>query len=266
MFDRGAEGESLTADILSALGPEWVVFHDQRWPGRLRANIDHIVLGPGGIFVIDSKNWSGDLRVDGHRLRQNGRHRERAVAAVADAALTVAEMISPFASSVRPVLCFTREEPMSGWVRDVMVSSTSTLVSMLESRELILETDQVSAAATHLDMQLRAAAESSPAPRPATPGAKPRLVTSANPRSMPDHPPPRQHRVARRTKASLGRQIAILVSGGVLYVSIPSLLPAVGDAVSEVIVGQVDDEPATCRTDSKPTAKERPAATASACD
>ena len=63
MFEKGAAGETRTAEALAALGPEWVVLHDQRWPGRRLANIDHVVIGPGGIFVIDSKNWSGDLRV-----------------------------------------------------------------------------------------------------------------------------------------------------------------------------------------------------------
>ena len=61
MYERGAEGEARTAAVLAAMPPEWVAIHDVRWPGRRFANIDHIVLGPGGIFIVDSKNWSGQV-------------------------------------------------------------------------------------------------------------------------------------------------------------------------------------------------------------
>jgi Nuclease-related domain len=33
----------------------WAVLHDLAVP-RSRANIDHLVIGPGGVFVIDSKH------------------------------------------------------------------------------------------------------------------------------------------------------------------------------------------------------------------
>src|SRR5688500_611754 len=82
-WERGAEGESATARVLAALPPDWVVLHDLRWPGRRFANIDHLVIGPGGVFVVDSKNWTGRVAVDGGVLRQNGRSREKAVAGCA---------------------------------------------------------------------------------------------------------------------------------------------------------------------------------------
>ena len=82
-WDRGAAGEEATARALASLPPEWTVLHDVRWPGRRKANIDHVVIGPGGVFVIDSKYWSGTVSVAGDVLRQNGRSREKVVAAVA---------------------------------------------------------------------------------------------------------------------------------------------------------------------------------------
>ena len=57
---RGAEGECRTARVLNSLPDEYVVYHDfhvRRSDGRRENwNIDHIVLGPSGVFVIDSKN------------------------------------------------------------------------------------------------------------------------------------------------------------------------------------------------------------------
>jgi hypothetical protein len=58
---RGARGERRTARQLDRLTDRgWVVFHDLAVPGS-RANVDHLAVGPSGIFLIDSKNWRGRL-------------------------------------------------------------------------------------------------------------------------------------------------------------------------------------------------------------
>jgi hypothetical protein len=52
---RGAAGEVATAAILDGLNSRrWVVLHDLRIP-RSRANIDHLVIGPTGVWVVDTK-------------------------------------------------------------------------------------------------------------------------------------------------------------------------------------------------------------------
>jgi hypothetical protein len=59
---RGAEGERHTARLLDRLtGDGYVVFHDLAVPGDTSANVDHLVIGPTGVFVIDSKQWSGSV-------------------------------------------------------------------------------------------------------------------------------------------------------------------------------------------------------------
>ena len=40
-----------------------VVLHDRRVPGRGRANIDHIAIGPGGVTVIDTKSSRGRVQI-----------------------------------------------------------------------------------------------------------------------------------------------------------------------------------------------------------
>jgi hypothetical protein len=57
----GAEGEETLARELGALDGIRLL-HDRRIPGS-RANIDHIVLAPGGVFVVDAKNYRGLIRV-----------------------------------------------------------------------------------------------------------------------------------------------------------------------------------------------------------
>ncbi|HZO66196.1 MAG TPA: nuclease-related domain-containing protein [Kribbellaceae bacterium] len=71
---RGAAGERRTARLLGPLEQlGWVVLHDLAVPGG-RANIDHLAIGPGGIFVVDSKQYRGRLQLDGSGRLWHGRY------------------------------------------------------------------------------------------------------------------------------------------------------------------------------------------------
>jgi hypothetical protein len=55
----GAHGEETAGHYLDALRAEGMaVLHDRRIPGS-KANIDHIVIGPAGVFIVDPKNYRG---------------------------------------------------------------------------------------------------------------------------------------------------------------------------------------------------------------
>ena len=64
-WQQGAEGEAATARALNARlrHSDVIVIHDRRIPGRGRANIDHIAVGPGGITVIDTKSSRGRVQL-----------------------------------------------------------------------------------------------------------------------------------------------------------------------------------------------------------
>jgi hypothetical protein len=70
---RGAAGERRTARLLASLERRgWAVLHDLAIPGT-QANIDHLVIGLGGVLVIDSKQYRGRLRLDRHGMVWHGR-------------------------------------------------------------------------------------------------------------------------------------------------------------------------------------------------
>jgi hypothetical protein len=59
---RGAAGEEATARLLARLpARRWVVRHDLRIPGS-RANLDHLVIGPSGVWVVDTKTTRAEVR------------------------------------------------------------------------------------------------------------------------------------------------------------------------------------------------------------
>jgi hypothetical protein len=65
-WKKGAEGEVRAAARLAKLLDESGVrlLHDRGIPGSHSANIDHVAVGPGGITVIDTKNYRGKVRVE----------------------------------------------------------------------------------------------------------------------------------------------------------------------------------------------------------
>ena len=77
-FAAGAVGEHLVAQTLRRLElVGYRVIDDLRWPGTTKANIDHVIYGPTGMFVVDAKNWTGTIAVKAGVLRQNGYSRVR---------------------------------------------------------------------------------------------------------------------------------------------------------------------------------------------
>jgi hypothetical protein len=55
----GANGERALGKLLDPLRDEGLaVLHDRRIPGS-KANIDHLVVAPCGVFVVDAKNYKG---------------------------------------------------------------------------------------------------------------------------------------------------------------------------------------------------------------
>jgi nuclease-like protein len=51
-----------------------VVFHDLAVPGSL-ANVDHLVIGPTGLFVIDTKQWTGSVHQSADGLAWHNHYR-----------------------------------------------------------------------------------------------------------------------------------------------------------------------------------------------
>jgi Nuclease-related domain len=61
-WGRGAEGERRTGTAIRSLKRRgWASRHDLQ--GKY-GNLDHVVVGPGGVFLLDSKSLSGTARVE----------------------------------------------------------------------------------------------------------------------------------------------------------------------------------------------------------
>ncbi len=73
---EGALGESRVAEALSRLPASHHVFHGYPFAGTGRGggrDLDHVVVGPTGCFLVETKNWPAPLQILEGRLVSEGR-------------------------------------------------------------------------------------------------------------------------------------------------------------------------------------------------
>jgi hypothetical protein len=78
-WQEGAEGERKTAkELFPLLDRGWHVVHDVE--GNY-GNFDHVVVGPGGLFLLETKNWRGEVEVVDGRPQLRRHHDPESVRA-----------------------------------------------------------------------------------------------------------------------------------------------------------------------------------------
>jgi len=69
-FFKGARGEERVAAILAMLPNDYHVFHNVVTQGS--QTIDHVVVGPTGVFAIETKFWQGRVAIQDGAITING--------------------------------------------------------------------------------------------------------------------------------------------------------------------------------------------------
>ena len=130
--DRGAAGEEQVGGLLDELADtRWRVIHDVTLG---RGNVDHILIGPAGIFTVETKSHPGPIRVGrlhGTMLRQ------------AQAQRRAIEEITQM--HVEPLIVFSQawvDRPLSRR-KGVRVAPARMLLSYVARRPPVLSRDDV---------------------------------------------------------------------------------------------------------------------------
>lgn len=225
-WEAGAAGERAVGGVLESLGENgWRVLHDVHWPGRPKANLDHVAIGPGGVVVIDAKNWSGTVTVHDGVLRQNGYRRDQVPVAVCAAAGAVTALLAPaHRSAVRAVVCLVQQPigPQTLPPGAVLVGLTG-LATWLRSLPPVLRPEEVAALHASLRRDLdgphspELATTATLAQRAPTVLARP----TGRPRTPPRNPSGRRASVGRGVPSSEGgRGLKAAVAVGVIVMSL----------------------------------------------
>ena len=146
---RGAEGERRVGALLSVLEQDgFEIIHSLR---RGRGDIDHVIVGPAGIFVVDTKAWRARPRISDGRLLVGGVERSEILRSLRGQAAFVRELLSRSGADVwvEPILASALRVPHGGCRRaqGVWVMAADDVVGYVRSRPTRLSGRQVSAAA-----------------------------------------------------------------------------------------------------------------------
>ena len=159
---HGAHGEQRTARLLAPLERQgYQVFHDLAIPGSA-ANVDHLVVGPTGVFVIDSKRYRGQVHYSAGRLWHGRRPLDRTLDTLWWEATQVAETFG-FGPDLHiyPVLCV--HVARLPWLRELLVDGIPVLAagalrSALQTTRQALSREQVELVAAHVHASFQPAA------------------------------------------------------------------------------------------------------------
>ena len=158
---RGAVGERRTARLLGPLERHgWAILHDLAVP-RSPANIDHLAIGPGGVFVIDSKQYRGRLQLDPSGRLWHGRYPlAPALRAVSFEADQAAQVLPDPGVVVKPIVAVHGAQvPWGKVVMDgVPVVPARRLPSMLCRLPPVLGPERVAVLADQARVRFHAAA------------------------------------------------------------------------------------------------------------
>jgi len=153
-FFKGARGEERVASVLAGLPAGYHVFHGLDGGGGLfmarSGDIDHVVVGPAGLFVIETKCWQGEITCGDGVIRLDGRlPRRDPVSQVRHSARRLAEWLAArleHVPVVRPMVCFAGRGPADGRIAldEVMLCDDGDLLQILTAaRSDALTVDEV---------------------------------------------------------------------------------------------------------------------------
>lgn len=216
------------------------VLHDLPTPGRGGANIDHIVVGPGGVTVIDAKAWTGPVRIRASGVWTGRWGHGKELDSIADQVAVVRQTLAAGGlqdAMVRGALCLVNEndgcpEHELLVVHGILVGRPS-LVAALACADGGVTADRCHDAFEALQRRLPAKGGGHP------PGAELRGAASPPVRNAPGAarkrsaaaPIPEPRAAARSHRRPARRWVRELISGAVSLTLTLCLLVGLGEAL-----------------------------------
>lgn len=149
-----------TARALASLEPAgFQAVHVRRVTGT-RTEVDHVAVGPSGLFVVETVSYSGRLEVRGKDLFVGGRRRTDAVEHLLRATDAVRRVLGVDLERTNtplvPLLCVHRSELPWGTVtvNGVRIVSANEMVHIVRKAPLVMHPAEVERVARILDERL----------------------------------------------------------------------------------------------------------------
>jgi len=138
-FFKGARGEEAMAGLLARLSDDWHVFHDFEAGSH---HVDHVLVGPAGVFAVETKNWQDPVRLESGELLFGGHvptHPPIAQATAEAKAVKAVLSRTGWAGDVVPVVCFVSGTFGDGFAQagKVIVANSEAFVKWLSEQPVV---------------------------------------------------------------------------------------------------------------------------------
>jgi len=146
-YFKGARGEETVAALLASLPSGYHVFHDVACGEG--GGIDHVVACPKGLFVIETKCWSGQVTVEAGEVLFNGTLPNRSpIAQVRASAHALTAFLKRKLDAVPaciPVVCFASNTLVKNSLKqdDTVVCNATVLVSLITEHAGHVSSDDI---------------------------------------------------------------------------------------------------------------------------
>lgn len=124
---------------LDALADYGYVILDDRHVASAHAAVDHLVIGPSGVFVVDRQSWTGQISASSENIYVDGRQRTGATDTVLRATSAVEQALGhelkPLGAQVRPVIAFegATNRGFEGTVGKVTLTATRSVARVIRA-------------------------------------------------------------------------------------------------------------------------------------
>jgi hypothetical protein len=141
---RGGQGEALVAWLLKDLEDDWHVFNNVKLESEW--DIDHIVIGPGGVWCISTKSHRGLFRIDERGELTYNNQPCNWLADVTRQAMSLKQRLAALLTGDMPYVEAALAVPL-GWVegrsRNGWLLNQDNLTNTLRDRRKVLDKAQI---------------------------------------------------------------------------------------------------------------------------
>lgn len=139
-FYKGARGEERVAQLLRELPDRYHIFNDFVAEGH---HVDHVVVGPAGVFAVETKNWSGNVTIEDNHILVSGELPSRPpLTQVLHEATHVKNELARLGwkGTVTPVLAFASDTFYAhrAEIKGVVILNSCELITAFETERVVM--------------------------------------------------------------------------------------------------------------------------------